>query len=300
MVDAAGPQAALGDLEAAALPQDEVVGGHPHAVEVHDAVAVGGVVEAKQGQHALHPQARGVAGHQDHRLLEVGGGGGVGAAHDDEHPAARIADARGPPLGAVDDVVVAVALDAGLDVGGVAGGHVGLGHGEGRADIAIQQGNQPLGLLGRRAVAGQDLHVAGVGGRAVEDLGGPHDAAGDLAEGGVLLVGEASAVGGVGQEEVPQPGGFGLGLEVLQEGHRLPAIGGHGGGKGRLVGVDVRVHEGEQALTQGGGAGGQGKVHGGSSRALSRRHPAAFGGRRPAAPGAQGLVGRPGVGSSAP
>src|SRR4030081_1676318 len=44
---------------------------------------------------------------------------GIGLAHHDQHLTAGIADARRPPLAAVDHIVVAVALDAGLDIGGI-------------------------------------------------------------------------------------------------------------------------------------------------------------------------------------
>ena len=44
-----------------------------------------------------------------------------------------------PPLAAVEHVVVAVALDPQLDVGGVRARHAGLGHRERRADLAVEQ-----------------------------------------------------------------------------------------------------------------------------------------------------------------
>src|SRR5206468_10236009 len=68
---------------------------------------------------------------------------------------------------------------------------------------------------------------------------------------GVLEVGEAGSVLGLGQEQVPQPLCPGLGLELLDEGQHLPwtqrlrlldvAL---------LVGIDVLLHEGGQAPLQ--------------------------------------------------
>ena len=132
--------------------------------------------------------------HEDHRLLPVPAALRVGLAHEDAELAARVARARGPPLAPVEDVVVAVALDAASDVGGVGGGDARLGHGEARADLAGEQRFEPLLLLLGRAVAGQHLHVAGVGRRAVEHLGRPGDAPHHLAQRRVLEVGQAGAV----------------------------------------------------------------------------------------------------------
>ena len=88
---------------------------------------------------------------------------GVALAHDDQNAAARVERAGGPPLAAVDDIGVAVAFDPGLDVGGVRGGNLDLGHGEGGADLAGQQRAKPLPPLRLGSVADQHLHVAGIG-----------------------------------------------------------------------------------------------------------------------------------------
>jgi hypothetical protein len=121
------------------------------------------------------------------------GGLGVAAHHQDVDGAARVTGAAGPPLAAVDEVLVALALDARGDVGGVAGGDLGLGHRETAADLAGQQGLEPAFLLLGRAVARQHLHIAGVGGAAVEDLAGPQHMAHALGQRRVLGVAEAGA-----------------------------------------------------------------------------------------------------------
>ncbi len=180
----------------------------------------------------------------------------------------------GPPLAAVDDVVIALALDAGLDVGGIGRGHRRLGHREGAADLALQQRLEPLPVVLGRAVAGDGLHVAGIGRRAVEDLARPGHRTHDLGQRRIFLVGQAHAVVqrravllGLGrQEQVPQAGGACLGLELLDRLQRRPAATGGGigldlGPVGRLGRVDMLGHEGLQARLQVLHAGGIGKVH---------------------------------------
>jgi hypothetical protein len=79
-------------------------------------VAVRRVVIAEHGQRAVHGDAGGVGGHEDHRLLLMARRIGIRLAHHDVDLAARIARARRPPLVAVDHIVVAIAHDACLDV----------------------------------------------------------------------------------------------------------------------------------------------------------------------------------------
>jgi hypothetical protein len=63
----------------------------------------------------------------------------------------------------------------------------------------------------------EHLHVAGVGGRAVEALRGDGVLAQLVGDVGVVEVGQALAGLGIGQEEVPQPGRLGLGLEPVEQ-----------------------------------------------------------------------------------
>ena len=76
---------------------------------------------------------------EDHALAPVALGVRVGDPHDDQQLAARRHRTRRPPLAAVDDVLVAVALDPRRDVRRVGGGDLGLGHRERRADLALEQ-----------------------------------------------------------------------------------------------------------------------------------------------------------------
>ena len=140
MVNASGAQAALGDFKTATLAQQDVADRHAHVLQQHFHVAVRRIVISKHGQRPQHADAGCVARHQHHRLLGVARSVRIGLAHDDENFAARRAGARAVPLASIDDVFVAFAPNAALDVGGIRGGHSGLGHQEGRADLAVEQG----------------------------------------------------------------------------------------------------------------------------------------------------------------
>nr|ABM53578.1 putative regulatory protein TetR [uncultured bacterium CBNPD1 BAC clone 1664] len=229
VVDPARPEADLADLEAPALAEQDIGLGHPDIGEADVHVAAGRMVFAEDMHRAedLHPGR--IDGHQDLRLLLVRRGVGIGADHGDHDLAARVAGAGDVVLLAVDHPFVAVQHRLGGDVLGVGRGHRRLGHGVGRADLAVQQGLQPLFLLLGRADALQHLHVAGVGRGAVHDLRGHGRLAelhGDI---GVVEVGQAFASLGVGQEEVPQAFLLGLVLRPFQHvelaGRKVPAVG---------------------------------------------------------------------------
>ncbi len=177
------------------------------------------IVVAEHVHVAHNRHARRVGRDHDHRLLAVPLRIlRVCLAHEDHHLAARIGRARGEPLAAVDHVFVAVAHDAGRDVGRIRGGHFRLGHGKGRADLAGQQRFQPGLLDARRGIAHQGLHIAGVGRRAVEDFGRHRHPAHQFAQRRVIEVGQAGAAIGLGQEQIPQAGFLGPGLEAFHGG----------------------------------------------------------------------------------
>ena len=174
MVDAARPEPPLRDLEAPALAEQHVRRRHAHVVELDLHVPVRRVVIAEHRQVPLDRDARRIERHQDHRLLLVA------SRADGSVLPIRIATLqRGSPapldhhLRPLIDIFVAAHFDAALDVGRVGRGDVGLGHQEGRADLAVHQRLQPLVLLLARAVAVQHLHVAGVRRGAVEHLRRP-------------------------------------------------------------------------------------------------------------------------------
>ena len=249
VVDAARAKTRLRDFKAAAGRAQAVGHRHAHVVEGQFDVAVRRVVVAEHRQRPDDAHARRVHRHQHHRLALVRRGVGLGDAHDDEDGAARVGGAGGPPLAAVDDVMLAVAHDRQRDVGGVGAGHVGFGHGEGRADFAGQQPRQPGFLLFGRGEVHQHFHVAGVGRAAVEDLGRVQGTAGELGDGGVVEVAQAAVHGctsvtggrmpgvtaaafGVGQEQVPQAQRARVCLERLELWRDRPARGRVGGVRG--------------------------------------------------------------------
>ena len=257
MVNAARAEAALGDLEAATFAEQQIAHRHAHVLQPHFHVAVRRVVVAEHRQRAHHLDALGVRGHDDHRLLRVAWRVGVGLAHHDVDRAARVTRAGGPPLGAVDHVLVTVALDAALDVGGIRRSHSRLGHQKGRADLAAQQRLHPAVLDGFAGVALQRFHVAGVGCRAVEDLGRERHPTHDFTQRCVLQIGQAlRCAGTAGQEQVPQARSEGLGLELFDNLGGDPRIAvfpvlGNFRVEARFVRVDVLIHEREQALAHG-------------------------------------------------
>src|SRR5581483_2045765 len=263
VVDAARAEAGLGDGEAAALLAEEVGHRDAHVLQRHLHVALG-VVVAEDEHVAQDGDAGRVHRHQDHRLLPVGRGVGVGLAHHDEDAAVGVQRSADEPLAAVDDVVVAVAPDGAGDVGGVGRGHLRLGHGESGADLALEERLQPLLLLLDGAEHGEDLHVAGVGSRAVADLGGDGGAAHDLGQRGVVGVGQpVRPFGLVGQEQVPEPAAAGLDLELLDDRRVVVRI-----ARGRhlllvdvLRRVDALGHEPRQLSVQLLAPGAGGEVH---------------------------------------
>ena len=216
VVDAARPKATLGDLEATAQARNHIAGRHAHIVEMHLAVAVWRVIVAEDRQHAFDLDAGRVQRHQHHRVLAVAAQALVGReAHEDADLAAWVAHAGAPPLLAVDDDVVAVEQGRRLHVGGIAAGDIRLGHEEHAADITGQQRREPLGLLLLGAVFPQHFHVAGVGRVAVEQLRGHEAAAGFFGDRSVFKHAQSATQLGVGQEEIPQAFGLGLGFQRL-------------------------------------------------------------------------------------
>ena len=115
----------------------------------------------------------------------------------------------------------------------------------------FEQRRQPLLFLLRGAVARQHFHVAGVRRGAIEYFGRHGHAPHDFAQRRVFQVGQAGAPFVVRQEQVPQPGGAGFGLQLFDDGDRLPAVSfGDLPVVERLVRVDVLVHERGELLLQ--------------------------------------------------
>ena len=145
--------------------------------------------------------------------------------------------------------MVAIALDGGLDVGGVRRCHLRLRHCVAGADFTREQRLEPSLFQLRRTVALQHLHVAGVGRRAVENFRGHGGASHDLAQRSVLQIGEPGAELALRQEQIPQPGRARLGFQLFDYRDRLPAV--RTGGVlviARLIRIDVPIHERAHSL----------------------------------------------------
>ncbi|MNY14905.1 hypothetical protein D3C86_1480940 [compost metagenome] len=202
MVDAAWPKPSLRDLEAPPLAGDQVFDRHADVLQHHLGVTDRRFVIAEDRQHPLDAEAGRVGRHNDLTLLLVRGRLGVGLAHDDGHGDVGVGHVGRPPLATVDHIVVAVADDAGLDIGRIGRSHLRLGHQEGRADLSRHQRLQPAFLLHGVAVHVQDFHIAGVGRVAVEHLGRPKSPPHQFGQGRVFKIGQPGAVF-ARQEHVP-------------------------------------------------------------------------------------------------
>ena len=111
------------------------------------------------------------------------------------------------PFAPVEHPLVAIPVDARLQIGRVARRDVGLRHGKGASDLALKQGAQPTPALLRRGKQMQQLHVAGVGCAAVEDFRGPGHASHDLGQRRVVQIAQAQTrliLTQAGQKEIPQ------------------------------------------------------------------------------------------------
>ena len=123
MMDAAGPEAALRDLEAAALAEQHVGGGDAHAAEHQFGVAERRMLVAVDRQRRARPSGRARPSARGSSIAAcVWAPLEIALAHHDRDLAGRRHRAGDPPFAAVDHIVVAVAADRGLDIGGVGGG----------------------------------------------------------------------------------------------------------------------------------------------------------------------------------
>ncbi len=213
------------------------------------------VVVAEDRELALHGDPRRLHRHEDHRLLAVARRAGIRLAHEDQDLAARVTGAAGPPLAAVDQVMIPVAHDPGLDVGRVARGNRGFGHRKAGADSAVEQRFEPVLALLRGPVASQHLHVARVGRRTIERFRTQQRAPHDFAQRRIFEIRETGAVLGVRQEQIPQFCGARLALELLDDLGREPgvpaaAVPGQFVLKAALGGINEPLHERGNPLLQ--------------------------------------------------
>ncbi len=129
-----------------------VAGGSVHRLDLaHVVPALGGEIDEERRVGAARARR------------DVGLGPGD---QDGELGPARVGD---EPLVAVDDPLVPVLLGPGLNEGRIGARHLGLGHGEAGHGGALAQAAQVVVLLRVGAPVQQRVHVALVGGHAVED-----------------------------------------------------------------------------------------------------------------------------------
>jgi len=223
VVDAAWPEAALRDRETLAGTDQQVLFRHADTVEHDLAMPVRRIETAVSGQHPLDAHAGRVHRHQHHAVAGMRLGIRMRQTHEDRELAVRVTNAGGPPLAAIQHQLIAILADGRLHVGGVAGGHVRLGHAEHRADFAVEQRLQPTCFLRLAAEVMQHFHVAGVRRVAVEDLRGEFVAAHQLGQRRVLERGQPGAGLCVWQEQVPQTGGARLRLPLFHHWRHAPA-----------------------------------------------------------------------------
>lgn len=109
--DPAGTQSGLRNGGTPAIVPDQVARGHADVVELQLGVPAVLIVSHLNAVMPRLSPGRGVARHQDLRLLPVPILAGVGLSQDDEDPGVVVHRCGDPPLATVRHVLVAVALD---------------------------------------------------------------------------------------------------------------------------------------------------------------------------------------------
>ena len=186
VMDAAWPKSLLRQLEPVALAADEVVDGNAH-ISIDDLRVVAEAAVRRlgvlHGRHVTHDvDSLGLHGDDEHRGPLVRMDIRIGDCHDDEE--IRHGAVGGEPLVAVDDVLVAVPDSRRREQGGIGAGRVGLGHGKGAPEIAVQKGLEPAATLlvvpGGLDADGQQFSVPRIGRVVAEDHGGKRGLTEDL------------------------------------------------------------------------------------------------------------------------
>ena len=86
------------------------------------------IIRTKNIERADNLQPGRVHWHQNHTLLHVSLRIKIRFTHHDSHLAVRMHRPRRPPFSAIDDVLIPIGYDRGLDICGVRGGHIRLCH----------------------------------------------------------------------------------------------------------------------------------------------------------------------------
>src|SRR6266436_1799970 len=116
----------------------------------------------------------------------------------------------------IDEVVVAVTNRPSRKLRRIRARGFRLGHRKAGAHLAGQTGLEPLALLLGGSELGQNLHIAGIGGHAIEGACANWTPAHNLAQGRIFRNFETLAVFAIGQKKVPKPGGLGPLANILE------------------------------------------------------------------------------------
>src|SRR5258705_10108535 len=127
MMDSSRPQSSLGDLEPSAFSEKDVLRGNTGIVEHDFSMSMRRMVVTEYCQQAFDLHSGRVHRNQHHGLLSVPGRRWIGLTHNDGQLAAGSARSRTPPFPSRNNVLLAIAYDARLDVGGIRRSHRGLG-----------------------------------------------------------------------------------------------------------------------------------------------------------------------------
>ncbi len=271
VVDASRTEPVLGDHEPLPALAEEVRLRHPAALVAHLPVARAAVM-THHGDRANSVEARGIGWHQDHARPLVWRRVGLRHDHRDGHRGA--VRAGRVPLVTVDHPLVAVEHRGRLEPGGVGAGGAGLGHREAAAGLALEQRPEPAVALLLRPVLREDLHVAGVGRRAVEHHRRDQAPAHVLAEEPVVEVRQARPVLRVRHEEVPQAVRARTRAQLDQDRgvrNARPDLIVEGGERLGLHRLDVLADEGANAFAERLDLGRGGEVHAPQANRRKRR-----------------------------
>lgn len=228
MMDPAGAQPTLDDLEPAALAEHNIRDGHSDVLEADVSMTMRRVVVSVNRHHPMDRDTLCVGRHKHHALLLVRVLiRRVRLPHDNVQLTPRVSRSGAPPLPPVQHVLVSLPSDAQFDISSIAAGHIRLCHQERRPNLALQQRYQPPLLLRLAAVPSEYFHVARVGRRAVDSLAGHPRSAQLLRHEAILHVSEPrrlTAIHGLGKEHVPETQGTCALLKVFYDrGMRRPA-----------------------------------------------------------------------------
>ena len=184
-------------------------------------VTVRSIIVAVNLEHSVDSDTGGISRYQDNTLLLVDIlVASIRLAHDNVDLATGITSTARPPLGSIEDILVAFAANVQLDVCSIGRSNIRLRHEESRTDLAVHERLEPLILLGVVAILGEHLHVTGIGGGAVAGFRGGAGATEPLSHETVLEVGPSGRflVVALGEEHVPETELLGLFLELFDDG----------------------------------------------------------------------------------